>query len=80
MSFDFFKTDEKLLDIGKRTGFASIPFSMIGLKVYGLDASQEMLNICKSKSPDTFSDTFETIWDDFPRLGTRNEEKGVSQI
>ena len=50
MSFDFVKTDEKLLDIGIGTGLASIPFAMIGLKVYGLDASQEMLNVCKSKS------------------------------
>ena len=50
MSFEFVKTDQKLLDIGIGTGLASIPFSRIGLKVYGLDTSQEMLNACQSKS------------------------------
>jgi predicted TPR repeat methyltransferase len=50
MSFSFVKTDQKLLDIGIGTGLASIPFSRIGLKVYGLDTSQEMLNACQSKS------------------------------
>ena len=50
MSFVYVKTDQKLLDIGIGTGLASIPFFRIGLKVYGLDASQEMLNACQSKS------------------------------
>lgn len=50
MSFDFVNADEKLLDIGIGTGLASIQFSKVGLKVYGLDASQEMLNACQSKS------------------------------
>ena len=50
MSFEFVKTDEKLLDIGIGTGLASLPFSQVGLKVYGLDVSQEMLNACQSKS------------------------------
>ena len=50
MSFEFVKADEKLLDIGIGTGLASILFSKVGLKVYGLDSSQEMLNACQSKS------------------------------
>lgn len=50
MSFGFVNADEKLLDIGIGTGLASIQFSKVGLKVYGLDASQEMLNACQSKS------------------------------
>ena len=50
MSFEFVNADEKLLDIGIGTGLASILFSKAGLKVYGLDASQEMLNACQSKS------------------------------
>lgn len=50
MSFEFVKMDEKLLDIGIGTGLASINFSRLGLKVFGLDSSQEMLNACQSKS------------------------------
>ena len=50
MCFQFVRADEKLLDIGTGTGLASIHFSTIGLKVYGLDTSQEMLEACQSKS------------------------------
>jgi predicted TPR repeat methyltransferase len=50
MCFEFVKSNEKLLDLGIGTGLASINFSKIGLKIYGVDASQEMLNVCKSKS------------------------------
>jgi predicted TPR repeat methyltransferase len=50
MSFEFVKAEEKLLDIGIGTGLASIKFSRLGLKVFGLDSSQEMLNACQSKS------------------------------
>lgn len=50
MSFEFVRADEKLLDIGIGTGLASIQFAEVGLKVYGLDTSQEMLAVCRSKS------------------------------
>ena len=50
MSFEFVSAEEKLLDIGIGTGLASIHFSEVGLKVYGLDGSQEMLAACQSKS------------------------------
>ncbi len=50
MSFEYVKAHEKLLDIGIGTGLASINFSKLGLKVFGLDSSQEMLDECRSKS------------------------------
>ncbi|MBA7677819.1 2-methoxy-6-polyprenyl-1,4-benzoquinol methylase [subsurface metagenome] len=50
MSFEFVSADEKLLDIGVGTGLASMQFAEVGLKVYGLDTSQEMLAVCLSKS------------------------------
>ena len=50
MNFEFVGADEKLLDIGIGTGLASIHFSEIGLKVYGLDDSHEMMAACQSKS------------------------------
>ncbi len=49
MGFEFVSAGEKLLDIGIGTGLASIHFSEIGLKVYGLDNSQKMLTACRSK-------------------------------
>lgn len=50
MSFDFVGPDEKLLDIGIGTGLASMPFHKVGLKVYGLDKSEDMLSACQFKS------------------------------
>jgi len=50
MSFEFVSADEKLLDIGIGTGLTSIQFAEVGLKIYGLDTSQEMLAVCRSKS------------------------------
>ncbi len=49
MGFEFVRAGEKLLDIGIGTGLASINFSGIGLKVYGLDNSRKMLDACRSK-------------------------------
>ena len=50
MCYEYVSSQEKLLDIGIGTGLASIHFSQVGLKVYGLDASQEMLEACRIKS------------------------------
>lgn len=62
MSFEFVHADEKLLDIGVGTGLASIQFAEVGLKVYGLDASQEMLAACQLRSS-----TEELKWCDITR-------------
>jgi predicted TPR repeat methyltransferase len=40
---------QSILDIGIGTGLGSIPFRKAGLKVYGMDVSQEMLNACRRK-------------------------------
>ncbi len=50
MSYEHVKSNEKLLDLGIGTGLASINFSKIGLKIYGLDISDEMLDMCRTKS------------------------------
>lgn len=50
MCFEFVKPKEKLLDLGIGTGLASINFAKTGLKIYGIDASSEMLHACRSKS------------------------------
>ena len=59
MSFEFVSAGEKLLDIGIGTGLASKHFADIGLRVYGLDASPEMLAVCRSKS---FAEEL-TLWE-----------------
>jgi ubiquinone/menaquinone biosynthesis C-methylase UbiE len=50
MSFEFVKKGEKLLDIGIGTGLSSINFASVGLEIYGIDSSVEMLNECRKKS------------------------------
>jgi len=44
------KKDEILLDIGMGTGAASIPFKNAGLKIYGIDGSEEMIRLCNKKA------------------------------
>ncbi len=47
--FEFVKKDEKMLDLGIGTGQSSIFFQRIGLKIYGIDGSKEMLQECEKK-------------------------------
>ena len=49
MIFDYLKAKDKILDIGIGTGLSAIGFYTLGLDVYGLDYSNEMLEICKQK-------------------------------
>ncbi len=49
MSFEYVKPGQNVLDIGIGTGLGSYNFALSGLKVFGLDSSQKMLNICKTK-------------------------------
>ena len=48
--WEFVQPGDILLDLGIGTGLASIPFHKAGVKVYGLDASEEMLQVCRSKN------------------------------
>lgn len=50
MSYEIVKPGDKIIDLGIGTGLASINFAKMGLDVYGLDSSDEMLNMCRSKS------------------------------
>ena len=47
--FDYIKAGQKLLDIGIGTGLSAEPFKRMGLEIYGVDGSKEMLKICKKK-------------------------------
>ena len=50
MLFDRIKRKDKLLDIGIGTGLSSEPFRKMGMEIYGVDGSVEMLKICKNKN------------------------------
>lgn len=49
MLYEFIKPNEKILDIGIGTGLSASLFKQAGLKVYGLDYSNEMLDVCRHK-------------------------------
>jgi len=49
LCFEYVSPHERLLDIGIGSGLASLPFARVGLEVFGIDGSAEMLEICRSK-------------------------------
>lgn len=50
MIFEYLKTKDKILDIGIGTGLSATGFHSLGLEVYGLDYSNEMLEVCRQKN------------------------------
>jgi predicted TPR repeat methyltransferase len=46
---EYIHPGQSILDIGIGTGLGSIPFRKAGLKIYGMDVSQEMLDACRRK-------------------------------
>jgi len=50
LAFEFVGGGEKLLDMGIGTGLSAQPFCRAGLNVSGIDDSDEMLEICRSKN------------------------------
>jgi predicted TPR repeat methyltransferase len=49
LAYEYIQPGQSILDIGIGTGLGSIPFRKAGLKVYGMDVSQEMLDASRSK-------------------------------
>jgi predicted TPR repeat methyltransferase len=49
MMYEYLKPRERLLDLGIGTGMGSEPFHLAGLRVYGIDKSEAMLNQCRKK-------------------------------
>ena len=50
MIYEFLKANDKILDIGIGTGLSATAFHKVGLEIYGLDYSEEMLEACKQKN------------------------------
>ncbi|MBN1428544.1 MAG: class I SAM-dependent methyltransferase [Anaerolineae bacterium] len=49
LCFEYMQPGERLLDIGIGTGLCAALFTKAGLQVSGMDASLEMLNVCRAK-------------------------------
>lgn len=49
LTYEFVKPGETLLDLGIGSGLSSILFHKAGLRVYGLDGSGEILEVCHAK-------------------------------
>jgi len=49
LAYKYIQPGQSILDIGIGTGLGSVLFRKAGLKVYGMDVSQEMLDACCSK-------------------------------
>ena len=49
LTYKYIQPDQSLLDIGIGTGLGSVLFRKTGLKVFGMDVSQDMLDACLSK-------------------------------
>ena len=49
MCYEFIRTGDSILDLGIGTGLSSINFARAGLHVYGMDASERMLDECRKK-------------------------------
>ncbi len=49
LAYEYIQAGQSILDIGIGTGLGSAPFRKAGLRVYGMDLSQGMLDACRSK-------------------------------
>jgi predicted TPR repeat methyltransferase len=49
LTYKYVQAGQSILDIGIGTGLGSVLFQKAGLEVYGMDISQEMLEVCRSK-------------------------------
>jgi len=49
LASEYIQPGQSILDIGIGTGLGSIPFRRARLKVYGMDVSREMLDVCRRK-------------------------------
>jgi predicted TPR repeat methyltransferase len=49
LCYEYLQPGQTLLDLGIGSGLSALPFAKAGLKVYGMDFSTAMLEICRAK-------------------------------
>ena len=49
LAYEFVQPGDALLDVGIGSGLSSVPFHKAGLRIFGLDASSEVLRVCTAK-------------------------------
>ncbi len=49
LTYEYVRPGQSILDLGIGSGLSSIPFHRAGLQVYGLDGSEEVLEVCAGK-------------------------------
>jgi ubiquinone/menaquinone biosynthesis C-methylase UbiE len=49
LAYEYLSPEDAVLDIGIGTGLSSYMFHQAGLRVYGIDGSEKMLDICREK-------------------------------
>ena len=49
LTYEFVKPGDSLLDLGIGSGLCSILFHKVGLQIFGLDGSREVLGVCAAK-------------------------------
>jgi predicted TPR repeat methyltransferase len=49
LTYKYMNAGEKVLDLGIGTGLGSVLYHRAGLRVYGIDSSDEMLKLCEEK-------------------------------
>jgi predicted TPR repeat methyltransferase len=50
LMYEYLCPEDNLLDLGIGTGISAKPFKRAGLKIYGVDGSEEMIKICQNKA------------------------------
>lgn len=50
LAYEYVRPGDSLLDLGIGSGLSSLPFHKAGLRIYGLDGSVEILQVCATKN------------------------------
>lgn len=66
LAYEYLSPGDNVLDIGIGTGLSSYLFYKAGLRVYGVDRSEKMLDMCRKKGFATELRLFDLVAEDWP--------------
>ena len=64
--FEYLKKGQRLLDLGIGTGLSSMYYNILGVDIFGIDNSSEMIEVCKKKRFAKDLKIIDIEKDDFP--------------